>query len=266
MNTYLHLFKHSRTAVKIFSALLTISGAVTLIIFLGYAFSRNLNFGTYAGIGAGVLCTLLGLLMPAFISSECRAARYIYTAALGLFCALAAYACILSGFMLGAMLNAPEADSDRTVIVLGCQVRRDGPSLMLTRRLEAAYDYLCENPSADCIVAGGQGDNEHISEAQAMYDWLVEKGIDKTRITKEDNSESTLENLKFSKSILESEGRGLDVILVTDGFHQLRASLMAGELGYDVRCISSATPYYLVPLYVIREWLALSYSLVFGYA
>jgi uncharacterized SAM-binding protein YcdF (DUF218 family) len=113
-------------------------------------------------------------------------------------------------------------------------------------------------------VAGGKCDDEHISEAQAMFDWLTEKGIDKNRIIKEDRSTSTLENLKFSKTILEKMGKDTDVILITDGFHQYRASLQAKSLGYDTRNISSDSPWFLLPSYWVREWFALSFEFVFG--
>ena len=93
---------------------------------------------------------------------------------------------------------------------------------------------------------------------------LTEKGIDKGRITKEDRSTSTMENLRFTKEILEQKGRNTEVILVTDGFHQCRASLQARSLGYDTRNLSSDTPWFLLPSYWVREWFALSYEFVFG--
>lgn len=52
-----------------------------------------------------------------------------------------------------------------------------------------------ENTTAVCIVSGGKGDSENISEAEAMYRWLVDKGIDSSRIYKEDKSTSTVENI-----------------------------------------------------------------------
>lgn len=50
-----------------------------------------------------------------------------------------------------------------------------------------------ENTTAVCIVSGGKGDSENISEAEAI--WLVDKGIDSSRIYKEDKSTSTVENI-----------------------------------------------------------------------
>ena len=179
---------------------------------------------------------------------------------------------IITGFVIFAILESlivismkqkPDYNCEY-VIVLGCQVRRDGPSLMLRRRLDAACSYLSADTKADCIVSGGKGDNEHISEAEAMYEALVNDGISENRITKEDKSSSTYENLLFSKQILEDSGKPLRIAIVTDGFHQWRARLQAESLGYDVKCVSAATPWYLVPVYWVREWFALSYLFVFG--
>lgn len=56
-----------------------------------------------------------------------------------------------------------------------------------------------------------------------MYEALVNDGISENRITKEDKSSSTYENLLFSKQILEDGGKPLRIAIVTDGFHQWRA-------------------------------------------
>lgn len=176
---------------------------------------------------------------------------------------LAVYAITLSAFMIANMNDAPEKDGSRTVIVLGCQVRRDGPSLMLRRRLDAACSYLTEDTNTDCIVSGGKGDNEHISEAEAMYEALVNDGISESRITRGQVFKHLRKPAVF-KQILEDGGKPLRIAIVTDGFHQWRARLQAESLGYDVKCVSAATPWYLVPVYWVREWFALSYLFVFG--
>ena len=60
-------------------------------------------------------------------------------------------------------------------------MKPDGPSRVLQYRLDAAYDYLVENPDTKVIVSGGQGSDEMISEAQGMYDYLAGRGIDHQR-------------------------------------------------------------------------------------
>ena len=58
------------------------------------------------------------------------------------------------------------------IIVLGAQVRENGPSPVLKYRLDKAVEYLEENPDTICIVSGGQGKNEPWSEAEGMAQYL----------------------------------------------------------------------------------------------
>lgn len=250
--------------IKILSFALTALGDAVLLMFIIPLFSGTLNTGSYFGFIIGTVTLLLGIFTPKLFSNSRKPVRYIFRAVLIIYAVLAAYAVTLSVFMIANMNDAPENDGSRTAVVLGCQVRRDGPSLMLSRRIDAAYNYLSADTKADCIVSGGKGDNEHISEAEAMYEALINDGISKSRITKEDKSSSTYENLLFSKQILEDNGKPLRIAIVTDGFHQWRARLQAESLGYDVKCVSAATPWYLIPVYWVREWFALSYLFVFG--
>ena len=258
------LYANCGRAVKITSLIFIICGIIFTSLFIPATFIRVLNTGTYFGYAIGLFTFALGVFMPIAINHRKKLIKYLYRGFLSVFVLLGAYAAVLSALMIFSMNHAPEKDNDRTMIVLGCQVKQSGPSLMLRGRLETALNYLEENPDTICIVSGGQGDDEHISEAQAMYDWLIEKGIDKDRIIKEENSTSTLENLKFSGEILKKLGKDNNVILVTDGFHQYRASLQAASLDYDIRNLSSGTPLYLLPTYWVREWFALSYEFVFG--
>lgn len=108
-----------------------------------------------------------------------------------------------------ARLDALPEDEQLTVMIFGCYVRGDEPGRTLTARLDAALSLLKRYPNADCIVSGGQGSNEAISEAEAMRRYLVSRGIAEERITLEDRSTNTSENLEYTFAILtgsESDG------------------------------------------------------------
>ena len=175
----------------------------------------------------------------------------------------AALAVTISIFMVRAA-NDPPKDENTTVIVLGCKVRNGAPSLMLFRRLQAAYDYLSEHESVNVVVSGGQGSDEAISEAKCMRDWLVGEGIAPERIYMEDKSVNTEENLRFSEQIIKNEGLPEKVTLVTDGFHQLRAEMIAEKQGMETYNISGKTTWYLLPTYWVREWFGVTYYKLFG--
>ncbi|MDY3791025.1 MAG: ElyC/SanA/YdcF family protein, partial [Oscillospiraceae bacterium] len=80
-------------------------------------------------------------------------------------------AVVISIFMIRAIDKAPETPAN--VIVLGCRVKENGASLMLEKRIEAAYEYLSENPDVICIASGGKGSDEPMSEAECIRDGLV---------------------------------------------------------------------------------------------
>lgn len=177
---------------------------------------------------------------------------------------LVLYAVVLTASMIFAAVNRPQ--SPDAVIVLGCKVQPSGnPSLMLQKRIEAASAYLDENRDVICVVSGGKGGNEPESEADVMKRILVENGISSDRIIVEDRSSSTEENLSFSLELLrEMNIKAENIAIVTDSFHQLRASLMAKKQGAEPFAISSETPIGLVPTYWVREWFGLSHFFVFG--
>lgn len=170
---------------------------------------------------------------------------------------------IISGAMILKMNNHPTEPSN--IIVLGCKVKGTRPSLMLKRRLDTAYEYLSQNKDVIAIVSGGKGSDEQISEAQCMKEYLVDKGISENRIIMEDKSTSTYENFKFSKDILKEKNLPTDTItVVTDGYHQLRASMIAKKLNLKTYSISGYTSWYLVPTYFVREWFGIVYQFIFG--
>lgn len=135
---------------------------------------------------------------------------------------------ILSGF---SMEGRPGADY---VIVLGAQMKENGPSKALQYRLDEAIRYLNENPASKVIVSGGQGPDEHISEAQGMYDYLISRGIAGERIVREDSSVNTAQNLIFSAEYLDKEKDS--VAVVTNNFHVFRAVKIAEKTGYRNVC------------------------------
>lgn len=253
----------SRKAVRYAAsaALLGLSLWLFYPLFLGL-----FNQGSFFGGGFLLLCSAAAAFLPQLKGLLKKKALKIAALIVGIILAACfCWAAALSGFMINAALAAP-ADKAAPVIVLGCQVRKDKtPSLMLQRRIEAAAEYLLEYPDAVCVASGGQGGDEPLSEAQAIYDGLVSLGVSPDRIIKEDKSTSTGENLEFSLKLLREKGFPTDrAVIVTDGFHQFRAHIMAENQGCTAYSINSATPPGLFPAYWVREWLGVSHYLVFG--
>ena len=163
----------------------------------------------------------------------------------------------------------PAAENARCVIILGAGVNGTEPSLMLSSRLQAALDFIADKPDLPVICSGGQGPGEDISEADCMAGWLIARGVDESRIYREDESTSTQENFAFSEKIMAELGlgEGDTFAFVTNDYHIYRAGRIAGT---DHACGVAATlprsAYYdaLQLNYYVREAFATGWLLLRG--
>ena len=246
----------------------TLISFILLILFVATLFSGIINLGSIAGTLISGILTVIFLRWDKFTDLivsiwKMRFGKPLLVTAAVIAATAIAAAVTISIFMTKAASDAPK-DENTTVVVLGCKVKEGRPSLMLKRRIEAAYEYLSEHENVKAIVSGGKGSDEAISEAECMKACLVEMGISADRIYMEDKSVSTQENLKFSKDIIERESLPQRVTIVTDAYHQLRASMIADGLGIETDSISSQSPVWLLPTYWIREWFGVTYQFISG--
>lgn len=169
---------------------------------------------------------------------------------------------IVEGFIISGFTAKGEKGLDY-IIVLGAQMKANGPSKVLKLRLDKAYDYLVENPDTQVIVSGGQGSNEPVSEAEGMCDYLVSKGIAAERIIKEDESKNTCQNLKFSGEYLNKKGDSVGI--VTNNFHIFRAMQLAKKGGYEhVSGIAAEAELSMQANNMLREFLGVMKDWLFG--
>lgn len=225
------------------------------------------NIGNYLGIGLCIFLLLWGGFAPllkrrAEAAGHQKAYRTGTRIVSGLLAAGFLWAGILTVQMILAVKNTPPANTP--AIVLGSQVRGDEPSLDLWARISAAERYLKENPSAKCIASGGQGEGENRSEAEVIREKLIERGISADRILVENRSESTEENIRYSKELLEKNSLGSNAAIVTDEYHQLRASWLAEQQGLTPYAVSAESPRNILSAMYTRELLALTATLVMG--
>ena len=149
------------------------------------------------------------------------------------------------------------------IIVLGAQMKPAGPSAVLKFRLDTACEYLTANENTLCVVSGGQGANEPCTEAQGMYDYLVEKGIAPERILMEDKSTDTSENIAYSAALI--GGTDYEVGIVTNNFHVFRGVMLARHAGFKNACgISARSNIYFQPNNLVREFFGIMKDLVCG--
>lgn len=187
-----------------------------------------------------------------------------------------AAALISAGLIFFCIVEMPilfnaRTDSDATQkkygVVLGAQVRGTVPSRSLNYRLYGAYEFLMTNPDSVVIVTGGQGEGEDITEAECMRTWLINAGIDESRIITEDKATSTMENLEYSFDIIRSLGDepSGNVSILSSSYHLFRAKSMAARLGVDAAGFACVPGNPLLSMnYFIREAFGVTHLWVFG--
>ena len=157
----------------------------------------------------------------------------------------------VEAFIIRGMYETPEEGADY-LIVLGAKVQGKTVSQSLKNRLDAAIAYLERNPQTTVIVSGGQGPDEEMTEAQAMYEYLTERGISPYRIIREGWSANTRQNLVYSMAYV---NRGEKVVIVTNGFHMFRATAMAGKVGEaQISGLPAKNDPILLPHSLVREF------------
>lgn len=143
------------------------------------------------------------------------------------------------GLLFGLVMQGAYDHIDgepEVMLILGCQVKPWGPSILLQDRLDTALDYLEEHPDMTIIVSGGQGPDEPTTEAQAMADYLTEQGISSVRIFLEEQSHNTAQNFRYSRQLMEDLGydpEETELLVVSNGFHLTRSRMLAGRTGFE---------------------------------
>lgn len=247
--------------------ILLVGGSIwgILQLLLPFVYARILNIGNVTGIVVLLFSLIYGLFMPRIhkmvpVLWQRRIGK-IGLVVTGAMAGLVLFLVVIeTGCMVHASTKAPAENA--TLVVLGCRTYVDRPSVMLASRLYEAYEYLTKHPETVCVVSGGQGPDEPISEGEFMYQYLVQKGIAPERIYRETESTSTRENLQFSKKIIEAERLNPQIAIVTSEYHEYRASMIAEALNLEHGAIPARTPMWLFPTYYIRELYGILYEWV----
>ena len=154
------------------------------------------------------------------------------------------------------------------IIVLGAQMRNDGPSVIYRYRLEKAREYLAANPDTICITTGGQGNNENISEGGGGANYLLSHGVDKSQLMSETMSRDTAENIRYALELIEEREENRDSLrigIVTNGFHVFRGIHIAkGLTDADVCGIAAYMQGQYIPNNMVRETFGIIRDFVAG--
>ena len=226
-----------------------IIGVVLFINFIHMLFMSNMNAGIWAlGLFSGLL-TVYGFLFDSLKSTIWLHAVVVFGVTVFLVSAtsLAVYGS-----------KSRESFKESAAIVLGSGIRGEHVSPNLAKRLDKAIEYSNKNPKAFIIVSGGQGRDEKMTEARAMENYLISKGMPKERIIKEEKSTTTEENFLFSLEIAREKGLDTDNMLyITSAFHVYRAGLLLKRMGIKMEYMGSGVMWYTIPMSYMREVMAI---------
>ena len=175
-----------KPAGQIVRVIILIVGIILLLWFLvPTLLTRSFHIGALTGIGISAVMVLYGIFGRWVNELICHlwknVAGKLMLSALALIVTCILILALMCMIKIGNGKQYPPKEGS-TCVVLGCRVYSYGPSLMLTARMDAAIEYLNENPDSVCIVCGGQGANEPAAEADVMYEYMTGKGIAPGRI------------------------------------------------------------------------------------
>lgn len=161
-----------------------------------------------------------------------------------------------------------ELPKKTVVVTFGAKVGANGyPGRPLARRLQKTLDILEACPDALCIVSGGKGDDEPMAEASAMKNWLVERGIDASRIIEEDRARNTLQNISYSRELIDRFDLGeYSVACVSSDYHVPRIRFISGQNGDfgDYFYAAAADTYWDFPG-LVREYMSYGRLILLGF-
>ena len=172
--------------------------------------------------------------------------------------------CVFIGTCILAIKSArhiPKFDKD-AIIILGCKIREDGTlTNLLKSRVDRAIEFSKMQKEATgkeiiFVPSGGKGNDEVISEAQAMKNYLIEQGIKEELILIEDKSKNTYENIKFSNMIINNKIENAKIAFSTTNYHVFRAGTIATKQNIFMEGIGAKTKMYYWVNAFIREFVA----------
>lgn len=181
------------------------------------------------------------------------------------------------------------------IIIHGAGLDGPRPTPLLAGRIDKALElWNKQHQHGKFVASGGQGADEIVSEAQAMRDYLLEKGVPADAILMEDKSTTTWENLKYSLGVIHDDrAASVNAVLsvgstdgttataddddaataagdfttavVTSDFHVFRCAEYAHNLGIKADGIGSHTKGWYWPTAFIREFIAITKAHLWPY-
>ena len=177
-----------------------------------------------------------------------------------------------AGFLLYSLLYnfIPKGKNYDFIIIHGAGLLNgERVTPLLKRRIDKAVEAFkkSRNSNIKLIASGGQGADEKISEARAIFNYLMEEtDVPGKAVLLEDQSKTTYQNLLFSKKLGESLVENPRFLFVTNDYHVFRTSTYAKKIGIRGDGLGCSTASYYLPSAFIREYVALCVKMKWMFA
>ena len=227
-----------------------ILGVVLIVETLIISTLSNYNLGVILPAFFGVPLVFVALVLPHMGHGFLAFLKWLIV---GCYAVAFAIFAVCGFLMVRASSEGAHTEAD-AIIVLGAAVHGDKVTWVLENRLNTAIEYLEAHPEAICVVSGGQGAGESVTEGSAMKQYMEEHGVDASRVFAEEQAKNTKENFVNSKKIIDQVlGENARIAFVTTNFHVYRAGQVAKELGMQVVGIPADDVWYLRLNNFLRE-------------
>lgn len=159
--------------------------------------------------------------------------------------------------------NRPRYNQDFIVVLGAGLINGETVSPLLAKRINKAIAFYRAQSRATLnppilLMSGGQGADEKVPEAIAMKQYAMEQGIPERDILVETNSTTTLENMRYSKEIMDQQMKGpYRAIFSSNNYHIFRAGLYARQAKLKANGIGAKTAFYYLPNAFLREYIAI---------
>ena len=126
------------------------------------------------------------------------------------------------------------------IVVLGAAQYRGRPSPVLRSRLDHAVGLYARGLAPQVVLTGGIAEGDTASEAAVSRQYVMGAGVPESALLLENEGRTTSQSLRAVAQLLSVRDRER-VILVSDPFHLLRASIVARRHGLTVRTSPTST-------------------------
>lgn len=148
-----------------------------------------------------------------------------------------------------------------SAVILGAAVwGGNRPSPVLKERINKGYEIYKKNLVTKLVLTGGGSPNE-LTEGEVSKNVLLKYGVAPENLILENQSGSTVEQIKFVRDSLYSKQNWQKIILVSDNFHLYRATEICRFNDINSDCIASDKE--LSPAGTITFCIKESFALIF---